>query len=1067
MSTFAGVVPNPRSESRQEEHQRVVAAILEQIPELIKIAQVRKRDGSLAAFAPEKIGMALAGALKDAGVNDEVLLARCTHQTLMRLDREFDGHAIPTTDDIARAVALVLIDNNLPFAVKKYFQTVAPRQDAGRVASMGVRFRRRFTRPGAHPYDDIEWELRDAVITNEKGKIVFEQRGVEVPKTWSQSATNIVVSKYFRGEIGKPERETSVRQMVDRVAQTIAGWGRDGGYFSTEEDAVTFEQELTHILVTQKAAFNSPVWFNVGVNPRPQCSACFINSVRDDMRSILTLAVTEGMLFKYGSGTGSNLSTLRSSKEKLAHSSGKSSGPVSFMKGYDAFAGVIKSGGKTRRAAKMVILNVDHPDIEEFVACKAKEEKKAHTLIGAGYDSALDGDAYGSIYFQNANNSVRVTDDFMRAVLEDREWETKAVTNGETVERLRARDLMRKISQAAWECGDPGMQYDTTVNRWHPAANSGRINASNPCSEYMFLDDTACNLASLNLMKFRRDNGEFDTDAFKHAAETVITAMEIIVGASSYPTPAIEENSFDFRPLGIGYANLGALLMSRGLAYDSDEGRNFAASITALLSGHCYYQSAKIAEALGPFRYYKLNEKPFLKVIGMHRDHAYAVPSVGVPTDLQMEARRSWDNALEYGMAHGFKNAQISVLAPTGTIGFLMDCDTTGIEPDIALVKYKWLVGGGLMKIVNTTVPEALRRLGYSEAESRDILDYVDKNDTIEGAPHLKEAHLPVFDCAFKPAKGARSIQYMGHVRMMAAVQPFISGAISKTVNLPADATVEDVENAYMEGWKLGLKAIAIYRDGSKGQQVLTTTAERNAEKKEKQAMPAAALPAPEVRVEYRPLRRRLFDERKSITHKFGIASHEGYITVGLYDDGTPGEIFIRMSKGGSVVSGLMDAFATSTSIALQYGVPLKVLVNKFVHVRFEPSGFTSNPNIRIAKSIVDYIFRWLAIKFLSPEEQRSLGVNMDVATLAEAGQSDVASSAVVQQEVAEATATPAAIVQMQLGDAVERAKTANALTMSFDVQSDAPPCDTCGAIMIRSAACYKCLNCGSTSGCS
>ncbi|HTK05055.1 MAG TPA: vitamin B12-dependent ribonucleotide reductase [Candidatus Eisenbacteria bacterium] len=1044
---------------------RAVAAILDQIPELLKVKQVRKRDGSLVGFAAEKIGMSLSGILKDAGVNDETLLARCTHQALMRIDREFDGHTVPTTDDLARVVALVLIDNNLPFAVKKYFQSIAT--DAGvahKVISKGVRFRRRFTRNGVHPYDEIEWDLRDAVITNEKGKIVFEQRGIEVPKSWSQTATNIVVSKYFRGEIGKPERETSVRQMVDRVAKTIANWGRDGGYFSSEEDAETFEMELTHILVNQKAAFNSPVWFNVGVNPKPQCSACFINSVRDDMRSILTLAVTEGMLFKYGSGTGSNLSTLRSSKEKLAHSSGKSSGPVSFMKGFDAFAGVIKSGGKTRRAAKMVILNVDHPDVEEFVECKAKEEQKAHTLIANGYDSSIDGDAYGSIFFQNANNSVRVSDDFMRAVEEDGMWETKAVTSGETVDRMRARDLMRKISKAAWECGDPGMQYDTTINRWHPTPNSGRINASNPCSEYMFLDDTACNLASLNLMKFRREDGSWDVDDFIHTTEVVITAQEIVVGASSYPTPAIEENSFDFRPLGIGYANLGALLMSRGLAYDSDEGRNFAAAVTSLLSGHSYYQSAKIAEALGSFRYYKLNEKPFLKVIGMHRDHAYSVPSEGVPSDLLRESRRAWDNALEHGMTHGYKNAQISVLAPTGTIGFLMDCDTTGIEPDIALVKYKWLVGGGLMKIVNQTVPDALAALGYGEGECKDILDYIDKNDTIEGAPHLKEEHLAVFDCAFKPSKGERSIQYMGHIRMMSAVQPFLSGAISKTVNLPANATVEDVEDAYVQGWRLGLKAIAIYRDGSKGQQVLTTTAEKNADKKN---APAAA-PA-EVRIEYRPLRRRLPDERKSVTHKFSVGGHEGYITVGLYDDGEPGELFIRMSKGGSVVSGLMDAFATSTSIAMQYGVPLKVLANKFVHVRFEPSGFTSHPNIRIAKSIVDYLFRWMAIKFLSPEEQRALGVNMDVATLGETGEKDVAASANVlpTAQLDPVNAAVPAAAQMKIADGIDRAKTANALTMSFDVSSDAPACDTCGAIMVRSAACYKCLNCGSTSGCS
>ena len=1049
----------------------VVASILEQIPDLMKVAQVRKRDGSLVPFAPEKIGSALQAALTEVGMKDGQVLARCTHQVLMRLDREFDGHAIPTTEDIARTIALVLIDNNMPFAVKKFFTAISDTHEAPRRISKGVRFLRKFTKAGTHPYDAIEWETRDAIITNEKGKIVFEQSGVEVPTSYSQTATNIIVSKYFRGEIGQPERETSVKQMVDRVAQTIAGWGVQGGYFSATEDAATFEAELTHILVNQMAAFNSPVWFNVGVVPKPQCSACFINSVKDDMRSILNLAVTEGMLFKYGSGTGSNLSSLRSSKEKLAHSSGKSSGPVSFMKGFDAFAGVIKSGGKTRRAAKMVILNVDHPDIEEFVECKAKEEKKAHALIKAGYDSSIDGDAYSSIFFQNANNSVRVSDDFMRAVIDDREWETKAVTSGATVEKMQATGLMRKISQAAWECGDPGLQYDTTINRWHTSANSGRINGSNPCSEYMFLDDTACNLASLNLMKFRRANGDFDVDAYQHTAEVVITAMEILVGFSSYPTPAIEENSFAFRPLGIGYANLGALLMSKGLAYDSEEGRNYAAALSALLSGRSYAQSAKIAEALEPFQYYKLNEKPFLKVIGMHRDHAYAIPSAGVQTDILEAAKRSWDDALEQGMAHGFKNAQISVLAPTGTIGFLMDCDTTGVEPDIALVKYKWLVGGGLMKIVNNTVPEALARLGYDEAQCRDILDFIDKHDTIEGAPHLQEKHLSVFDCAFKPAKGTRSIHYMGHIRMMAAVQPFLSGAISKTVNLPNNATVEDVQDAYIEGWKLGLKAIAIYRDGSKGQQVLTTTAEKNSDKAGAAPAPAAEKVIEKV-IEYRPLRRRLSDERKSITHKFSVGGHEGYVTVGLYEDGTPGELFIRMAKGGSVVSGLMDSFATSTSIALQYGVPLKVLVNKFVHVRFEPSGFTTHPNIRIAKSMVDYLFRWMAIKFLSPAEARAAGVNLDVETVGEAGESDIAAS-VATKEPALAVAAAmsmdsATAAQMTIGDsAAERARGANALTMSFDVQSDAPTCDTCGAIMVRNAACYKCLNCGNTSGCS
>ncbi len=1096
------------TDDKTAETRRVVSAILEQIPELTKVKQVRRPDGAVVDFKPEKIGLTLSGALAAVGVKDEQLLARCTHQSLMRIDREFDGHTMPTTDDISRVVATVLIDNNLSFAAKKYFEAMLPdRAERPQRLSKGLSFRRLYTRPGIHPYQELEWEKRDAVIRNSKGEVVFEQTGVEVPKGWSQTATNIVASKYFRGEIGKEEREYSVRQMIDRVVQTIAGWGRKDGYFAGEDDAATFEAELTSILVNQRAAFNSPVWFNVGINPRPQCSACFINSVRDDMRSILTLAVTEGMLFKYGSGTGSNLSTLRSSRELLSNSSGKSSGPVSFMKGFDAFAGVIKSGGKTRRAAKMVILNADHPDIEEFIGCKVREERKAKALVAAGYDPSMDGEAYSSIFFQNANNSVRVNDRFMRAVENDEDWETKAVTSGEAVERLSARKLMRQISEAAWECGDPGLQYDTTVNRWNPVSNSGRINASNPCSEYMFLDDSACNLASLNLMKFLREDGSFDTGSFKHAVEVLITAQEIVVDNSSYPTPSIEENSFDYRALGIGYANLGALLMARGLAYDSDDGRNFAAAVTALMTGHAYAQSARIAGVLGPFRYYRLNERPFLKVIGMHRDEAYAINQDGVPAELMETVRRAWDGALEIGMANGYRNAQVSLLAPTGTIGFLMDCDTTGIEPDIALVKYKWLVGGGLLKIVNNTVRSALYRLGYAEDQIAEILAYLDENDTIEGAPHLKDEHLPVFDCAFKAAKGTRTIHYMGHIRMMSAVQPFLSGAISKTVNLPNEATVEDVEKAYMESWRLGLKAVAVYRDGSKGQQALTTSKEEKRTEEPK----AAAVKEPEkeavrqleevvekTRIEYRPLRRRLPDERKSLTHKFSVAGHEGYITIGLYDDGTPGEMFIRMAKGGSVISGLIDAFATTTSIALQYGVPLKVLVNKFVHLRFEPSGFTSNPNIRIAKSIIDYLFRWMALKFLPLEDQIAVGVNVDVQTLADAGRDDVEASvdkemqdrlpktpsgsdaADAHREHAKARAVEAQGKQLNIAEARGQAaeaeqtvtfsyteQTSNSLTMSFDTQSDAPPCDTCGAIMVRNGACYKCMNCGSTSGCS
>ncbi|KPJ86026.1 vitamin B12-dependent ribonucleotide reductase [Parcubacteria bacterium SG8_24] len=952
----------------------------------------------------------------------------------------------------------------------------APIRQASQATGPGLRLERVFSYDGTHPFDGIEWEIRDAVLTDAQGQKVFEQRGVEVPKSWSQSATNIVASKYFRGELGKPERESSVRQIVSRVAKTIADHGRASGYFASATDADVFEDELTAILVDQRAAFNSPVWFNVGVNVRPQCSACFINSVDDNMRSILNLAVTEGMLFKYGSGTGSNLSRLRSSRERLSNSSGKSSGPVSFMRGYDAFAGVIKSGGKTRRAAKMVILNADHPDIEEFVTCKAREERKAKTLVAAGYDGSMDGEAYSSIFFQNANNSVRVTDEFMRAVIEDGDWQTRAITTGETVDTVPARRLMRRIAEAAWECGDPGMQFDTTVNRWHTSANSGRINASNPCSEFMFLDDSACNLASLNLMKFYDPEKGFDVTGFRQATEVMITAMEIVVGLSSYPTPAIEENSHGFRPLGIGYANLGALLMAQGLAYDSEEGRNCAAAVTALLSGLAYRQSARLAETMGPFRYYQLNERPFLKVIGLHRDQAYAIPEQGVSPIVREAARRSWDEALEAGMSHGYRNAQVSLLAPTGTIGFLMDCDTTGIEPDIALVKYKWLVGGGLMKIVNRTVRFALDRLGYDADQAQEILGYLDREETIEGAPHLKEEHLPVFDCAFRPAKGSRSINYMGHIRMMAAVQPLLSGAISKTVNMPHEATVEDVENAYIESWKTGLKAVAIYRDGSKGQQVLTTTAQKDGVaanpdgggRGQPDSEPAETATAAKREVRG-PLRRRMPDERRSLTHKFSVAGHRGYITVGLYADGTPGEIFIRMAKGGSVVSGLMDSFATSTSIALQYGVPLRVLIDKFIHVRFEPSGFTNNPNIRIAKSIVDYIFRWLAMKFLSSDELHAIGINAEAQTLAEQGQADVdASNEERSRETEDDDAGSAK--QMHLGEtpqAAEGARTADSLTMSFDTQSDAPPCDTCGAMMVRNGSCYKCLNCGSTSGCS
>jgi ribonucleoside-diphosphate reductase alpha chain len=897
------------------------------------------------------------------------------------------------------------------------------RQGSGSEQRTGLSFRRYFTKPERHPYDELSWELRSAVINDERGQPVFEQHGIEVPSTWSQTATNIVASKYFRGQVGSPTRERSVRGLISRVVDAISQWAKEQHYFATDEDLQSFSDELTHLLVQQKAAFNSPVWFNVGIEKRPQASACFINAVDDTMDSILGLAKTEGMLFKFGSGTGSNLSGIRSSLEPLA-GGGTASGPVSFMRGYDAFAGVIKSGGKTRRAAKMVILNADHPDVVEFINSKAEEERKAWALIDAGYDGSFNvkGGAYDSVFFQNANHSVRVTDEFMRAVVEDREWRTRYVLSGETCQTYKARDVMKMMAEAAWQCGDPGVQFDTTINDWHTCSNSARINASNPCSEYMFLDDTACNLASLNLMKFRREDGEFDVPAFQAACRTVITAQEILVDNASYPTPAIDRNSHDYRPLGLGYANLGVLLMDRGLPYDSAGGRAYAAAITALMHGEAYAQSARVASAMGPFAGYQRNAEPMLRVIDKHRQHAHMVDSTLVPKEVLQSALTVWDEAYTLGAQHGYRNSQVTVLAPTGTIGFMMDCDTTGIEPDIALVKYKKLVGGGVMKIVNQSVPGVLKKLGYSPAETQDILKHIDEKEMIEGAPQLKAEHLAIFDCAFPPANGQRSIHYMGHVKMMAAVQPFLSGAISKTVNMPTDATVEEIANAYLESWQMGLKAVAVYRDGCKRSQPLSTS-------KEEAKLPDA---------EPRPARRKLPDERKSITHKFSIAGHEGYITVGMYEDGKPGEIFLVMAKEGSTISGLMDAFATSISMALQYGVPLEALVEKFSHVRFEPSGFTKNAEIPYAKSITDYIFRWLATKFMPLEEQQAVGVQ-------------------------NADANKASGLGL-LAKASESEPRAN---LGFRAQSDAPPCHYCGSIMTRNGSCYRCANCGSTSGCS
>ncbi len=905
----------------------------------------------------------------------------------------------------------------------------------------GLTFHRVYSDPSVSPYDVLEWELRTAAITSEKGETIFEQKNVEVPKSWSQTATNIVAQKYFHGRLGSPERESSVKQLIERVAATITGYGEKGRYFKTAADRDAFHDELAAILVNQVASFNSPVWFNVGIEPKPQASACFINSCGDSMDAILNLAKTEGMLFKYGSGTGSNLSTIRGSHEGLS-AGGTASGPLSFMKGFDSFAGAIKSGGKTRRAAKMVILNIDHPDIQDFILSKANEEKKAWALIDSGYDGSFNGEAYASIFYQNANHSIRVTDEFMHAVEQDGEWCTKEVLTGQPHKKFRARDLMARAAEAAWVCGDPGMQYDTTTNKWNPVKVTGRINASNPCSEFVFLDDTACNLSSINLMKFfNMDDGTFNVENFRHACDIMITAQEMLVDNAHYPTKAIEENSHKLRPLGLGYANLGALLMASGLPYDSDEGLAYAASITSLMTGEAYLQSSKVAAEVGPFSEYPRNREPFLEVIGMHRDAAYQVPNKGMSPELARAHKAVWDAALESGRQYGYKNGQVTVLAPTGTIGFMMDCDTTGVEPDLALVKYKKLVGGGTIKIVNQTVPLALRRLGYTEPEINTIVDFVDEKGTIEGAPGFKEEHLPVFDCAFRALNGTRSIHYMGHVKMMGAVQPFLSGAISKTVNLPPDATPEEIAGVYMEGWKQGLKAIAIYRDGCKRTQPLNTAASKSDTKHPEargsfEYVGKAVPPAPS------PYRRKLPDERRSITHKFSISGHEGYVTVGLYDDGKPGEIFIVMSKEGSTISGLMDSFATAISLTLQYGVPLEALVDKFTHMRFEPSGFTKNPEIPMAKSLVDYIFKWLGSKFMTAEEKQAIGI-------VSRDSSSTGPIAVTEQQVA------------------SRSAISEEHKLTFETQADAPACHECGSIMVRNGSCYRCLNCGATSGCS
>lgn len=937
-----------------------------------------------------------------------------------------------------------------------------------KATNAGIKLDRWFTKAGVDPMSEeagIVFENRDAVIADVNGKVLFEQTNVSVPKTWSMIATNIVASKYFRGKNGTKHRERSVSELVSRVANTITEWGQQDGYFASDQDREVFQNELTHLLVDQKMAFNSPVWFNVGVEKHPQCSACFINSIEDNMDSILTLAKTEGMLFKFGSGTGTNFSSVRAKHESLS-SGGQASGPVSFMRGFDAFAGVIKSGGKTRRAAKMVILNVDHPDIMEFITSKEIEEHKARALIEAGYDAGFNvpGGAYDSVMFQNANHSVRVSDQFMDALVNSRTFDTHNVTDGNVHETLSAREVWRKIAESAWSCGDPGVQFDDVINRFHTCKNTGRINASNPCSEYMFLDDTACNLASINLMKFLASDGTFDIAGFQHAVSLAILAQEILVGHASYPTKKINDNSHRYRPLGLGYANLGAVIMSLGLPYDSDEGRAVAASISALLGGHAYLTSAIIAQAMKPFAGYAENQEPMMGVIRMHQEGLKQEALQSLPQKLMpvlVAAKKSWQEAYTLGQQYGFRNAQVTVLAPTGTIGFMMDCDTTGIEPDIALVKYKKLVGGGVMKMVNNTVPNALANLGYSEPVCKKILAYIQENDTIEGMPLLKPEHVAVFDCAFKPHNGERTIRPMGHVLMMAAVQPFLSGAISKTVNLPEQASIEDVEKIYLEAWRLELKAIAIYRDGCKKSQPLST----KPESKKTDEPSGPALPV----ANFKPLtledliaaakgmgandelgkklgmvkRRRLPEERAALTHKFSVGGHEGYLTVGLFEDGTPGELFCTMAKEGSTISGLMDVFATAISLSLQYGVPLKVLVEKFAHTRFEPSGFTKNQEIPLASSVCDYIFRWLGKKFL---------MGADRPEWLKVSQSELFSGEHVHKK------GEAAGVQ---GPGTLKP------TAYYEGQQDAPPCQYCGNIMIRNGSCYRCGNCGSTSGCS
>ena len=959
---------------------------------------------------------------------------------------------------------------------------------------VGIGIRRHFSTAGTHPYDDIVWERRDARITNYRdGSVAFEQLGVEVPQSWSLNATNILTQKYFRGTPGTIERESSLRQVADRVVDTITSWGIKDGYFVDDEEAEAFSAELKHLIVHQMAAFNSPVWFNIGVAGVPQQgSACFILSVEDTMDSILNWYTEEGVIFKGGSGAGVNLSRIRSSHEFLK-GGGTASGPVSFMRGADSSAGTIKSGGKTRRAAKMVILDVDHPDIEDFIWCKATEERKARVLRDAGFDMDLDGKDAISLQYQNANNSVRVTDEFMQAVIDGSDWNLVTRGGNETVRTVPARDLFRQFAKAAWECADPGMQFDTTINKWHTASNTGRINGSNPCSEYMHLDNSACNLASLNLMKFLHDDSSFDVEGFRSAIEVIFTAQEIIVGNADYPTEKIAENSRRFRELGIGYANIGALLMAQGLPYDSDQGRAWAGAITALMTGHAYATSARTAARMGPFAGYHENVEPMTKVLKMHRDAVATIDEEQVPTDILSAAQEAWDLAVELGEQYGVRNSQASVLAPTGTIGLLMDCDTTGVEPDLGLVKTKKLVGGGTMSIVNQTVPRALTRLGYSPDQVDEIIAYIDVHKSIVGAPYLTSEHLAVFACSM----GDNTIHYLGHVRMMGAVQPFISGAISKTVNLPEDVSVEDVEQLHIDAWQLGIKAVAIYRDNCKVAQPLSTTKKDGAEDDPVVAEPVAGseaeahardltskiaeLEAALVHEQGRTqetllvgaVRERLPRRRKSSTFSFRVADCEGYVTVGEYEDGRPGEVFMKVSKQGSTLAGIMDAFSISVSLGLQHGVPLSTYVRKYANMRFEPAGITDDPDLRIATSLVDYIFRRLAVDYLPYDERAELGILSTAErmqpTLPGVEETATPSSGVVEVEPVDPTIT--LVLEGSAPTVVPTVAPAApapvAGLISRAEQRDAPMCYQCGNSMQRAGSCYVCSSCGATSGCS